>query len=155
VFTVTKVYREAADAVLAGTYTAEKVAAWQEQLAGTFNRGFWEGGYYLGKKLGEWSGTYGSQATKEKEMVGICTHFYPRTHHAAFQLNAGDAAVGDEYVIIGKTTGVAMGTIQGMHVNGSPAEHANKGDEVTFTVAERVRLNDRLFILKLREPETK
>ena len=71
VYTVTKCYRDAADSVLEGNYTEEKIKGWTKKLESVYNRGFWHGGYYLGKKLGEWSGVYGSNATKEKIFVGI------------------------------------------------------------------------------------
>ncbi|MEF8984498.1 MAG: peptidase U32 family protein, partial [Bacteroidales bacterium] len=60
--TVTECYHEAVDAYFEGNYTEEKIKAWQTRLATVFNRGFWDG-YYLGKRLGEWSHQYGSQAT--------------------------------------------------------------------------------------------
>ncbi|MCK7542296.1 MAG: hypothetical protein MZV63_71180 [Marinilabiliales bacterium] len=42
-----------------------------------FNRGFWDG-YYLGQKLGEWSTTYGSAATKRKIYLGKVTNYFSR-----------------------------------------------------------------------------
>ena len=61
-------YSEAIEAICDGTYSAEKVKAWDERLAMPFNRGFWDG-YYMGQRLGEWSGKYGSSATRVKEYV--------------------------------------------------------------------------------------
>ena len=40
-----------------------------EELGTVYNRGFWDG-YYLGGKMGEWAGQYGSQATRKKVYVG-------------------------------------------------------------------------------------
>ncbi|HEX3008550.1 MAG TPA: peptidase U32 family protein, partial [Bacteroidales bacterium] len=60
--TVTECYREALESCLDGTYDKEKAEGWKERLATVFNRGFWDG-YYLGRKLGEWSNVYGSKAT--------------------------------------------------------------------------------------------
>ena len=77
VATVIRTYREAIDAYYASTYTKEKVAVWMEALATVYNRGFW-GGYYLGQKLGEWSGAPGSQATQKKVYIGKAMHFFPR-----------------------------------------------------------------------------
>ncbi|MBS3115009.1 U32 family peptidase, partial [Candidatus Woesearchaeota archaeon] len=62
VYTVTKVYKEAVESYFNGSYTKTKIKHWTSELEKVFNRGFWQGGYYLGKKLGEWSGTYGSKA---------------------------------------------------------------------------------------------
>lgn len=48
------VYREAVDAIQAGTFTSEKVEKWMERLRSVYNRDFWDG-YYLGRKMGEWT----------------------------------------------------------------------------------------------------
>ena len=78
VYAVTKAYREAVDSYITGTYTRAKIADWTIKLESVFNRGLWHGGYYLGKKLGEWSGTHGSQATKEKVFVGVAKKYYTK-----------------------------------------------------------------------------
>lgn len=63
--TVTNCYREAIEAVHYGTYNAHKIEQWKKQLATVYNRGFWEG-YYLGRKMGEWTPHPGSAATEKK-----------------------------------------------------------------------------------------
>ena len=60
--TVVSCYDEALRTITDGTFTQEKIDAWNERLARVFNRGFWDG-YYLGQRLGEWSAKYGSRAT--------------------------------------------------------------------------------------------
>ena len=67
--TVVECYKEAIKAYLDGTFTDEKIAAWDERLKTVFNRGFWDG-YYLGQRLGEWTRNYGSAATERKIYVG-------------------------------------------------------------------------------------
>src|SRR3989338_5866440 len=59
VYTVTKAYKEALESIKAGSYTKDKIKQWTKNLESVYNRGFWHGGYYLGKKLGEWSNAYG------------------------------------------------------------------------------------------------
>ena len=76
VYSVVKTYREAVDSYLSGNYSPEKITFWKGELETVFNRGFWEGGYYLGKKMGEWSGEYGSLATKVKENLGKVENYY-------------------------------------------------------------------------------
>lgn len=152
VYTVTKVYRDAVDAYQAGTYTEEKIAAWKESLLSVFNRGLWEGGYYLGKKLGEWSASYGSQAKKEKVIIGKATHYYAKAKRAVFRLESGGLKKGDNVIITGKTTGIITMTINGMFVNDAAGTEAKKGDEVVFDVPERVRTNDKLFLIINRKP---
>ncbi len=43
VYTVTKCYKEAIEAIQDGTYTRAKITAWENELQKVYNRGFWEG----------------------------------------------------------------------------------------------------------------
>ena len=78
---VSSCYRRAADAVCDGTYTPELAKALKDELAGVFNRGFWDG-YYQGARLGEWSAVYGSQATRHREYIGKVTNWFNRINVA-------------------------------------------------------------------------
>ena len=71
--TVSECYSEAVEAVVSGTFGKEKAEGWMTRLSTVFNRGFWDG-YYLGQKLGEWTTTYGSAATKRKIYIGKVTN---------------------------------------------------------------------------------
>ena len=73
--TVTECYREAVEAIADGTYSKEKIESWMARLATVFNRGFWDG-YYLGRRLGEWSERYGSQATENKVYLGLIRNYF-------------------------------------------------------------------------------
>ena len=55
---------------------------------------------------------------------------------------------GDEYVIIGPTTGVVKGDIVGLRVNGELGTEAPQGSTVTFAIPSKVRRSDRLFIMR-------
>ena len=148
VYTVTKSYRDAADSVLDNTYTEEKIKNWISELESVYNRGFWHGGYYLGKKLGEWSGVYGSKATKEKIFVGVAKHYFPKTGIGEFHIQSEKISVGDEILITGNTTGVIQGKVDEMFVNDKQGiKEAKQGDVITFKVPERVRENDKLYVV--------
>ncbi len=148
VYITTKAYREAADSYLAGNYSQEKAATWIKSLETVYNRGFWHGGYYLGKQLGEWAGAYGSKATKEKVFLGVARNYFNKSKVAHFFIESGSVNVGDEILITGPTTGVIQAKIESMIINEKPAEVANKGDDVTIAVNEKVRVNDKLYLLK-------
>ena len=83
--TVTECYREALDAIAEGTYTQERIQQWTERLRTVFNRGFWDG-YYLGRKMGEWSDRYGSQATENRVYLGKVTNYFARPQVAEMRL---------------------------------------------------------------------
>jgi putative protease len=145
VYTVTKVYKEAAQSVLEKTFTKEKIATWMTELGTVYNRGFWEGGYYLGKKLGEWSASSGSKATKEKICIGKSTNFFVKSNIAEFILESGELHVGEEVWVTGPTTGILQMTLKELYVDGIQKDQAVKGDLVTFAVEKRVRRADKLF----------
>ncbi len=144
VATVIRTYREAIDAYYEGTYTKEKVEKWMEALASVYNRGFW-GGYYLGQKLGEWSGVPGSQATQKKVYIGKAMHFFPKTNISEFKIEAFDIKRGDKLLITGPTTGVQELILEDMYVNDQLSESAKKGDSCTFRTEFRTRPSDKLY----------
>ncbi|PIN74383.1 collagenase-like protease [Candidatus Woesearchaeota archaeon CG10_big_fil_rev_8_21_14_0_10_45_16] len=150
VYTVVKTYREAVDSYLAGTYTEDKVRIWIEKLETVFNRGFWHGGYYLGKQLGEWSGVYGSKATKEKSYIGKAENYYNEAKIAQFVLETGEVKVGEEIIITGPTTGVIETTVKSIFVDERGVVSAKKGNLITIPVEEKVRPNDKIFVLEKR-----
>lgn len=151
VHTVTKCYREAADAVADGTYTKEKIEKWTKELEGVYNRGFWHGGYYLGKQLGEWSGEYGSQATKQNDYVGRVTNYFRKNNIAEIILDSGDLNVADEVLITGDTTGVLKFSPTSIFTNDQSTKKATKGETITTPVPERVRINDKVFVVRDRK----
>ena len=119
-------YRRAADAVCDGSYTPELAASLKEELAGVFNRGFWDG-YYQGARLGEWSAVYGSQATRRREYVGKVTNWFNRIDVAEIRVETGTIRSGDQLCFIGKTTGCVEIRVDDMRVDLKPAEEAPKG----------------------------
>ncbi len=103
---VTQCYNEAINSCLEGTFTDEKVEMWNDRLKTVFNRGFWNG-YYLGQRLGEWSATYGSEATKRKVYVAKGMKYFSKLGVAEFLVETGyGVREGDELLIMGPTTGV-------------------------------------------------
>ncbi|HII17488.1 TPA: U32 family peptidase [Candidatus Woesearchaeota archaeon] len=150
VYATTKAYKEAVLAVRNGTYTTEKVKGWMQELGKVYNRGFWEGGYYLGKRLGEWSGSYGSQATTEKIYAGKAINYFAKPMIAEFYLESGELKIGDAIAITGPTTGIISATVEGIRVGDRNAEKAEKGQSITIPIAETVRKNDKLFVVVKR-----
>jgi len=144
VATVTRVYREAIDALYEDTFTSEKVESWMEQLATVYNRGFWSG-YYLGQKLGEWSKTSGSQAVQKKIYVGKGVHYFPKAGIAEFKIEAYDIKKGDKLLITGPSTGAKEIDLEELYVNEASVGKATKGDSCTIKLPFRVRLSDKLY----------
>ena len=146
VYTVVKCYKEALRAVLDGTFSPERVAEWDKQLATVFNRGFWDG-YYLGQKMGEWSKVYGSQATERKQYIGKGQKYFSRLGVGEFLLEAGGFQVGDKLLIVGPTTGAHYVTATDIHGDHGPVLKAEKGMRVSIPVPEKTRPSDKLYLI--------
>ena len=150
VYTVTHVYRQAMDAVLSGGFDENSVENWAQSLKGVFNRGFWHGGYYLGHQLGEWSAAYGSKSVREKKYIGYVTNYYQKTGIGEFQIENDNLENGECIGIVGHTTGYTECSANTLHVNGKPVDSAKKGDIVTIPISERVRRNDKVYVIRKR-----
>ena len=146
VYTVVKCYKEALRAVLDGTFSPERVAEWDKQLATVFNRGFWDG-YYLGQKMGEWSKVYGSQATERKQYIGKGQKYFSRLGVGEFLLEAGGFQVGDKLLIVGPTTGAHYVAATDIHGDHGPVQKAEKGMRVSIPVPEKTRPSDKLYLI--------
>ncbi|OIP04683.1 MAG: collagenase [Bacteroidetes bacterium CG2_30_32_10] len=142
--TVTSCYREAIDAYYAGNYTQLAIDNWTARLKSVYNRGFWEG-YYLGKKLGEWSEQYGSQATKKKTYIGKVTNYFSKLKVAEIKIETYSLQVGDEVLIIGPTTGVVEEQIKEIRVDLKKTDETVKGEVCSFSLSQLVRRGDQLY----------
>ena len=145
--TVVECYREAIDSYLDGTLTEEKKDGWDERLRTVFNRGFWNG-YYLGQRLGEWTRHYGSNATERKVYAGKGIRYFSNIGVAEFLVEAAELHVGDKLLITGHTTGAMYVTLDEARVNLKPVDTVKKGAHVSFKVPERIRPNDKLYIMR-------
>ncbi len=143
--TVTRCYREAAEAVEHGRYTRENVEAWKKDLKAVYNRGFWDG-YYLGRKLGEWSQAHGSVAAKKKIFTGKVLHYYPREKVAHIRVKARELRLHTPVLIIGDKTGVVETDVKSIWVDDQPAEYAIQGQECTVKIENVVRKGDNVYL---------
>ena len=144
VYTTTKCYREAIEAVYDGSYSADKIAQWKKQLETVYNRGFWDG-YYLGRKMGEWSEVYGSKATRKKIYIGKAKKYFDKIKVGEFEIEAHALNKGDEIMISGPTTGIINTSVSEMRFEDEVIETAKRGLNISIPVAEKVRPSDKLY----------
>jgi len=142
--TVVECYNEAVEAIIAKSYNEEKINAWKERLSTVFNRGFWDG-YYLGRKLGEWSHKYGSQATKRKVYLGRGNNYFQKIGVAEFVMETGILEIGDEILITGPTTGVIQTKVKEIRVDMKPVSKTEKGEQFSIPIDDIVRRSDKLY----------
>jgi U32 family peptidase len=142
--TVIPCYREAVDAVTDGTYSEEKVKGWMDRLQTVYNRGFWEG-YYLGRKMGEWTDKPGSVATQTKEYVGKVTNYFSRLKVAEIKMESGFLIPGDRIYIQGPTTGVVEMTIPEIRVDLKSVNRTSKNESCSIPVEPLIRRADKVY----------
>ena len=143
--TVVTCYKEALKAIEEGNYTPELIEKLTEKLRTVFNRGFWDG-YYLGRKMGEWSERYGSQATENKVYLGLVTNYFNRIGVAESRMQTDETlAVGDEVIITGQTTGVYRGTVTEIRLDKGAVERVKQGDVYSFKTDTPVHRGDKLY----------
>jgi U32 family peptidase len=148
--TVTECYKEAVNSILEDKYSENMIIQWQKRLSTVFNRGFWDG-YYLGRKLGEWSHVYGSKATHKKVYAGKAVNYYSNIGVAEFLIETGSVSEGDEILIIGPVTGVIQLTLGEIRNDNGRAAEIGKGEKCAFKVDKEVKRSDKLYKFQLRE----
>lgn len=145
VYNVTKCYREAVDAFSVGTYYKEKVEKWKTKLKEVYNRDFWDG-YYLGRKMGEWSNVHGSVATKRKIYLGKGMKYFDKISVGEFVIESQSVQVGDKVIVTGPTTGFIETEINEIRLDtGEIVNQAMKGHTISFKVPDKIRASDKLY----------
>lgn len=152
--TVVSCYREAVEAWQRGDYADDaiilpRIEDWNACLSRVFNRGFWDG-YYQGQRLGEWTHSYGSKATRKKVFAGKCTNFFKNIGVAEFFIEATDAIrEGDELLVTGETTGAYEVVAHDMrNAKGEPKEVIQKGAYFSLKTDKTIHRGDKLYVLK-------
>jgi len=108
-------------------------------------------GHHLGQRLGEWTSSYGSSATKQKVYVAKTTKYFGKVGVGEFAVESGELKVGDEIIITGPTTGLVRFVVEEIRVDMEPVEKAVKGQLCSIAVPEKVRPGDRLYLFTDRK----
>ncbi len=140
---VVESYRKAIDAHMQGKLTEEMKKELITRMERVYNKGF-ETGFYLGRPLAAWAGVYGSKATTKKAYVGKVTNYYKKVGVVEVKVESENLSEGDEYYIIGATTGVIEEKVTGMIVDDKEVKETSKGDTVTFE-APMCRIGDKCY----------
>jgi len=140
---VVKAYRKALDKKL----TKKEIKAGIEELKKVYNKGF-SSGFYLGLPTSDdFAGTEHSEATEKKHFVGKIINYFSKIGVATIKL-VSELKVGDDIIIIGKTTGITHSKVERIEINKKPVDSGNKGDEVGLKLP-KVRKNDEVYVLIL------
>jgi putative protease len=137
-------YREAVESILEGTYNRVKIDQWMTRLENVYNRGFWEG-YYLGRKLGEWTDAPGSKAKKKKTFLGNGIKYFSKINVAEFKLQNDSLRIGENFIISGPTTGIYNGKVENLRVDDKEVSIVHAGSHFSMQVPIKVRNSDKLY----------
>ena len=148
VMRATKVYREAIDSVLDGTYY-EKLPYFKKELQKVYNRGYDTGFYFrdINKNHDFQYEIEGNASKYRKIEIGRVPNFYKKISVAEIEL-WGDLKIGDTILIMGKTTGCVEEIVKSMQINHKDVNIAKKGDRVGVKLNHLVREGDRVYLLK-------
>lgn len=137
--TVVRVYKKALSLIEEKKYNKVEKEKLLEELKRVFNRGF-SSGFYMGRSTDEWAKGENNLATEKKILLGKIDHYYPKIKVAEIKLiNNERVQNGDNYMIIGPSTGVIKGMFSDIKMD---------KNVLTFRVGEKVRKNDKLFICR-------
>lgn len=146
---VVKIYRKALDRKL----SKKEIKQGLEELKKVYNREF-SSGFFLGLPTSDdFSTAEHSAATEKKHFVGKVSHYFPKIKVVTIKL-VSELKVGDEILIIGKTTGLMKSKIKRIEIKNKPVQTGKKGDEIGIklfpTSLSKVRKNNEVYVIKTK-----
>jgi putative protease len=140
--TVVRVYRQALDQKL----DQQQVKTLIEELKKVYNRKFSSGFYLRTPTSDDFTNTENSEATEKKHFVGKVMHYFEKIKVATVKL-VSPLKVGDEIIVVGKTTGIKKSIISHIEIKKKSVQKTKKGDEIGIQLP-KVRKNDEVYVIK-------
>ncbi len=141
--TVVRVYRKALDKKL----TKEEIKESMKELEKIYNKGYSSGFYTKLPTSDDFAKIEHNASQEKKHFIGKITHYFPHVKVAAIKL-VDELKLGDEIVIIGKTTGIVKEKVNSIQINKKAISKAKRGDEIGIPVSDFVRKNDDVYLIK-------
>lgn len=143
---VTGIYRQAIDSYCSNPIEYEVKQTWVDRLSEVFNRGFDTGFYFrIPNEISQ-----DNQSKYIKRDIGKVVNYYNKIGVAELKIH-DDLAIGDRILIQGSTTGSVESVIDSMQIDGKNISEAKKGCNVAVKFQKKVRENDYLYKLVLRQ----
>jgi len=139
---VVRVYKKALNKKL----TKQEIQQGLAELSKVYNKGFSSGFLLKSPTADDFSDVQHSKATQKKQFIGKISHYYKKLKVGLIKLNSGKLKIGDDILIIGKTTGLIRHKLTSMQINKKPIKHAKKGQEVGIKLP-LCRKNDELYLI--------
>ncbi|MEI7901822.1 MAG: peptidase U32 family protein [bacterium] len=145
---VVTAYRTAIAAVNTGTFDAGLAQQLTGDCARVYHREFGCGLYHGRPGADQFTHTDANQATAQKRHVGIVLNYYPKAQAVQIAIQDHPVAVGDRLSIHGPTSGVVDLVARNLRRDDEICTRAERGTWVTLPCEQRVRLNDKVFLVK-------
>lgn len=137
VYTVTRAYKQALDAIAENKYNNKLKEKLIKQVARVYNRKF-SNGFLFGRPGKEaWAGIGHNQAKEKKEFLGKVSNYFKKIKIAEVILNSGNIKKGDILQIQGNKTGIKR--IKVLEIK------KHKKGEITFPCEKLVRPRDGVY----------
>ncbi|MBU0459381.1 MAG: U32 family peptidase [Nanoarchaeota archaeon] len=149
VYTVVSVYRKAIEAIKENTFNQEFIDKLTAKLKTVYNKDF-STGFFVDYPYHQRADTYGSKATKQKVQLGKVSNYYPKIEVAEFKVETESFSIGDKIIFIGPTTGYVETTVEEIHTDHGNVKAAEKSTTISIKVPEKVRENDKVYLVKER-----
>lgn len=140
--TLVRIYRKALDKKL----TKQEIQEGLKELEKVYNKEFSSGFYVRPPTSDDFSTIEHSAATEKKHFVGKVTHYFTNLGVATIKL-VSNLKVGDNIVIIGKTTGIIKSKIKHIEIDKKSVQQTKKGEEIGLKFPQ-VRKNDEVYTIK-------
>lgn len=147
--TVVSAYRRAVDAVAAGEYTPELVAALTEEVKTVFHREFADGLYFGRPGAEQFTDSENSLASTVKRHVGIVIDYFLKAGIAQVKIQDHPLRPGDTIQIHGQTTGVVELVAGELRRDDEVLSVAERGTWATLKTP-RCRVGDKVFFIERR-----
>ncbi|MDD5606680.1 MAG: U32 family peptidase [Candidatus Pacebacteria bacterium] len=146
--TTARTYKEAIKAYYNKTFSKKKAQEWKKELQKVYNRNFTTGFYFGEPTASGINFTHsGSAASLKKILLGNIIHYYPKDKVGVLLLKHQGLQKGEKISIEGETTFFEQ-EIESIQVNKKKINSAQKGQEIGIKVKNKVRKNDKVFVIK-------
>jgi putative protease len=141
-------YRTAVAAVGDGTFSPALAERLTAACAAVYHREFGCGLFHGRPGAEQFTDSDENQATSKKLHVGVVLNYYPKARMVQIQIQDQPIAIGDALAIHGPTTGVIELTVTALRRDDAVCTRAERGTWVTLPCESRVRLNDKVFVVR-------
>jgi U32 family peptidase len=151
IYATTKAYKEAIELIKKNKFTDKEKLRLLKELEKVYNRGF-STNFYLGTPTNDsWAKFYGNISKEKKKALGIVTNFYPKLKVVAIKIEQNELNENNGLIITGEKTGFYKTKVKEMRLEDKKIKTAKKGEEISFKVTEKLRKNDKVYLIEKRK----